>query len=345
MNFTKLIFPAALAGAILMNAAAQAQSTDATKKLQGVIDAWADNIKQIVDTGHGEKRRNELKVRTDQLNADVQGMPCTFSDRGSYENRVENAGKARSITVKATFDCNRDNKTESKISFIDVATSLYEDDIAYNLAVVSNASITKWISDWASEEKKAIDETSDLGARAGKVTEIASAYRAKFQNTRCHPAIALNISNLTEDARKSRALPIQLDTSVSCKDYRLDVATFSATLNIKAENDNAKRKPTFGADDFTWNRAASGDMFPTADKLATNADRATYAAKFGPHGTFHDVLNTIRCTDYSAVTSGFPAKVRGLQSAVKFSELKVSCAPDGAHLVVSVHAEPVKTNK
>ncbi len=344
MNFTKLAFPAALVGMTFMSLSAHAQ-TKATTDVIAKVNVWAAEMKQIIDNGHGEKRRNDLRARTEKLNAELQGLACTFSDRGFYENHAESQGKALSVKVKATIDCNRENKIESKVSFTDVDASLYEDDIAYNVAVVSNAAITKWISDWASEEKKAIDETGDLGARAGRVTEISNAYKAKFQNTRCHTSIPLNFSNLTEEAKKSRALPIQVETKVSCKDYRLEVDTFRATLDTKAENDNAKRKSTFDSNDFAWNRAASADMFPTADKLATNADRATYAARFGSHGNFHDLLNTIRCSDYSAVTTGFPAKMRGLQSAVSFSDLRVSCAPDGSHLIVSVHVEAVKAKK
>jgi len=343
MNFTKLVFLAAMAGTILMNPAAHAQ-TKATTDVLAKINVWAAEMKQIADNGHGEKRRNDLRARTEKLNAELQGQACTFSDRGLYENHAESQGKAVSVKVKANIDCNREDKIESKVSFTDVNVNLYEDDIAYNLAVVSNAGIKKWISDWASEEKKAVDETSDLGARAGRVTELSNAYKAKFQNTRCHPAIALDFSSLTEEARRSRTLPIQMETSVSCKDFRLDVTTFRATLNIKAENDNAKVKPTFSPNDFSWDHA-SKDMFPTVDKLATNADRTTYAARFGSHGTFHDLLNQIRCSDVSAVKSGFPDKARGLQSAIAFSDLRVSCAQDGAHLVVSVRVEAVKAKK
>jgi len=339
MNFTKLAFNAALVGAILMNQAAHAQSTDASQKMKEMIDVWAGDMKQIITTGHGEKRRNDLKARTEKLNADVQGKPCTFNDRGFYENHTENAAKAMSATVKATFDCNRENKTEAVISFKDVAAGLYEDDTSYNLAVVSNASIRRWINDWASEEKKAIADTSDLGARAGKVTEIANAYKTKFQDTRCHKSIQLDFSDLAGTA--SRGLPITLETKATCDDYRLNVTTFRATLNIKPENDNAKFKPTFSPNDFTWDRASS-DMFPTVEKLAKSADRTAYADKFRSHGTFDNLLNQIRCSDFNAVKSGFPNKMQSLQSAVSFRDLKVACANDGTHLTVSVHVEAKK---
>jgi hypothetical protein len=339
MNFTKLAFPAAFVVAVLMNSSTRAE-TKATIDVRAKIDAWSVEMKQIIDNGHGEKRRNDLRARTEKLNAELQGQACTFSDRGFYENHVESQAKALSVKVKSTIDCNSENKIESKVSFTDVNASLYEDDIAYNVAVVSNAAITKWISDWASEEKKAIAETSDLGARAGKVTEIGNAYRAKFQNTRCHRSIPLNILNLADAATKSRSLPIRMEINASCEDYRLNV-TFGATLDTKAENDNAKVKPTFGSNDFSWDHA-SKDMFPTVDKLAKSTDRVSYADKFKLGGNFHNLLNQIRCSDVNAVKSGFPSKMQSLQSVVSLKDLKVSCANDGTHLTVSAHVEAKK---
>jgi hypothetical protein len=138
MNFTKLAFPAALVGMTLMSLSAHAK-TKATTDVIAKIDVWAAEMKQIIDNGHGEKRRNDLSVRTEKLNAELQGLACTFGDRGFYENHVDGKAKALSVKVKATIDCNSENKIESKVSYTDVNVSLYEDDIAYNVAVVSNA--------------------------------------------------------------------------------------------------------------------------------------------------------------------------------------------------------------
>jgi hypothetical protein len=337
MNFTKLVFPAALAGAILMNAAAQAQSTDATQKMKAMIDDWAGEMKQIAGSGHGEKRRNDLKARTDKLNADVQGKPCTFSDRGFYDNHVENAAKGMSVTVKANFECNRENKTEAKISFIDVATSMYQDDIAYNAAIVSKVAITKLISDWAAEEKTAINSIKDQSARASKVTEISDTYRAKFQNVACHLNYPLGFWPAAMEA--ARPLPIKLNATESCEGNRLRV-TFVATLDPKAEaTATLLSKPTIDPKDTTW-AGASAEMFPPAKNFTDDSSRASYASKFGSNGTYINRLNTVACSDLNAVQNGLAAKARDLQSVFSFRDISVKCA--GTHLSVSVHVEALK---
>jgi hypothetical protein len=346
MNFTKLVFPAALAGASLINTFAHAQTPiqlvakvqrDAGKTL---MKAWAADMRQIVDRQFGEARQKALMDRTARLSVDLKSLKAcaTNEDTDFLRSWLVSYRAEEKLPLELNYKprCDFDNHVivDGEVSIASFRGDLNVDDAVYSQAKAMKDVITAGITKWAAEERAAIDAIKDRPTLTGKVADITKAYQAKFQNTPCHQGVPFDFAHLAEQEKKKQTLPIQLEAGASCEGGRLGVR-FEAQLDTKILD----FKPTIDPKSTTW-AATSAEIFREANSLSSDDDKKRYAAKFGSNGTYGEKLNSILCADMDAVRSGLAKKAQELKSNFSFAVGAVNCV--SGHLSVSLRVDVVK---
>jgi hypothetical protein len=334
MNFTKLVFPAAMAGAILMSPSAYAQAP--TNDGQALIDAWAADMKGIIDTGHGEARRKALSARTTRLSDDIQKLPCGMNDIGFYEKHLDGKAKELSVTIARKLDCGSGNKLAgSSISLSDVNAGLLADDVAYNLATENNNTIVNYLSGWGHDAQIALG-IKDPAARNQRLDQIENSWKGNIEKLTCHPKVKFDFKQAAMNEKDKRALPVtQLIAAGECQGDKWRV---SLRLGPLANNPS-----DFERTNWTL---ASKDMFPDAKSFTSDSQKQSYAAKFGSGGEYITKLNKIACSDADrtadTVRNEFKAKAQALKAVFYFSDPSLSCT--NGHLNAAVRVDVLKSD-
>ena len=334
MNFTKLVFPAAMAGAILMSPSAYAQAP--TNDGQALIDAWAADMKGIIDTGHGEARRKALSARTTRLSDDIQKLPCGMNDIGFYEKHLDRKAKELSVIVARKLDCGSGGKfVDSNIALSDVNADLLADDVAYNLATENNSTIVNYLSGWGHDAQLAL-AIKDPAARNQRLDQIENSWKDNIEKLTCHPKVKFDFKQAAMNEKDKRALPVtQLIAAGECQGGKWRV---SLRLGPLANNPSDFERSS-------WT-LVSKDMFPDAKSFTSDSQKQSYAAKFGSGGEYINKLNKIACSDADrtadTVRNEFKAKAQALKAVFSFTEPSLSCT--NGHLNAAVRVDVLKSD-
>lgn len=334
MTFTRLAIPAALAGAMLTSPCAYAQAP--TNDGQALIDAWAADMKGIIDTGHGEARRKALSARTTRLNDDLQKLACRINDIGFYEKHLDRKAKELSVVVARKLDCDSQNKfVDSNITLSDVNANLLADDVAYNLATESNNTIVNYLSGWGHDAQIAL-AIKDSAARSQRLDQIENSWKANIEKLTCHPKVKFDFKQAAMNEKDKRALPVtQLIAAGECQGDKWRVSLHLAPI--------ANNPSDFERSNWTL---ASKDMFPDAKSFTSDSQKQVYAAKFASGGEYINKLNKIACSDADrtadTVRNEFKAKAQALKAVFSFTEPSLSCT--NGHLNAAVRVDVLKSD-
>jgi hypothetical protein len=335
MNFKRLVFPAAFAGAILINPAVQAQTPTAAQEGQALIDGWKSDMARIIETDHGASRRAALSARTAKLSDDLQKLKCFNNDRGFFENHIDRMAKELSVIVARKLDCGADNKfVDSSISLSDVSATLLTDDVALNAATASNGLILNYLSSWGHDAQMAL-AIKDSTARNQKLADIENIATGNIEKLTCHPKVKFDFKQAAMDEKDRRALPVtQLFATGECQSGKWKVVLhLGPILNNPAETNRTN-----------WTMV-SRDIFST-NSFTSDSQKISYADKFKPGGDYINKLNSIACSDadhtVDTVRSEFKRKAEGLKRQFSFSEPMMTCT--NGHLVTAVHVESLKSD-
>jgi len=338
MNFTKLIFSAAMAGALFMSPAAHAgKDKDTAVKL---MNTWATEMSDIVDKQNGKSRRKALTDRTTQLSKELEPLTCEGNAESVFlYDWLRIARKQANLPVEVNYEpiC-YSGKLMGAVSLKEI--KLDADDKAYEDATKSSDTIAKDLSDWGSELQKAID-TMRGAERRKKIDELQKTYEDKINALRCHPQVKFDFKAAVAKEKAKRSLPVRVDADGDCQGKPVDrkwrVSLETAVGVIPKERDSS-----------AWD-SASKDMFPGAETFKTDADKQKYADKFKPNGEYiTKLVSWILCSepDHTAdtVKDEFKKKVeaQGLRKVFKISEPTLSCK--GIHLSIAVVFEPIKSD-
>jgi hypothetical protein len=334
MNFTKLFFPAAMAGALLISPSAHAQAP--TNEGQALIDAWAADMKGIIDTGHGEARRKALSARTTRLSGDIQKLACRINDNSFYEKHLDRKAKELSLIVARKLDCGSDSKfVDSSISLSDANSTLTADDAAYNAATESNNTILNYLSGWGHEAQMAL-AIKDSTARNQRLDQVENSWKGNIEKLTCHPKVKFDFKQAAMNEKDKRALPVtQLFAAGECQGDKWRVNLHLGPI--------ANNPGDFERSNWTL---VTKDMFPDAKSFTSDTQKQAYAAKFGAGGEYIGRLNKISCSDADrtadSVRNEFKNKAAPLKTLFSFSDPSLTCT--NGHLNAAVRVEALKSD-
>jgi hypothetical protein len=334
MNFPKLVFPAAMAGVLLMTPSAYAQAS--TKDGQALIDAWATDMKRIIDSDHGEARRKALSARTTKLSNDIQNLACNLNDVSFYEKHLDGKAKELSVTVARKLDCGSGNKLAgSSISLSDVNADLIADDATINMATESNNTILNYLSGWGHDAQLAL-AIKDSAARNQRLDQIENSWKGNIEKLTCHPKVKFDFKQAAMNEKDKRALPVaQLIAAGECQGNKWRVSLHLGPI----DNDPSASQRS------NWT-LASKDMFPDAKSFTSDSQKQIYAAKFGSGGEYIGRLNKIACSDADrtadTVRNEFKAKAQALKAVFYFTDPSLSCT--NGHLNAAVRVDVLKSD-
>jgi hypothetical protein len=177
--------------------------------------------------------------RTARLSADLKSLKaCATNEDTDFlrtwlvSYRVEEKLPLE-INYKPHCDFDSHVIVDGEVAIASFHPDLNVDDAFYSQAKAAKDLISKWMLEWAAEEKRALDDTKDPSLRAGKVVDIAKNYRSKFQSTPCYQDVTPDFFTLAGDA--ARRLPITVTANATCEGHRLKVITFEAKLDPVAD--------------------------------------------------------------------------------------------------------------
>jgi hypothetical protein len=333
MNFTRLAFPAVLAGAVLMNPIAHAQTPrQAVAKAlrdtgKSLMQTWATDMRTIVDGKIGPERLNALVARTRQLSSDLGSLKaCASNEDTDYLRTWLISFKVEQklpieMNYKPQCDFDRHEIVNGDVAIASFHNDIQAEDAVYSQGTAMTGFIKTNLEKWASAERAAIDASKDPNGLKQKVKDIATRYEALFDNTTCYKTADLNFKEEATKQKEAQKLPLHLTVAnATCQDNH----HWHVTLTVDLEERDAGWPGPFAK----WSDI-SGTVLPKASTLTTDAKRQEYAKNLGRGGEYIRKINTVACSEEDAVVRAFKEQASTVASFFSSFNAEVSRCKEG----------------
>jgi hypothetical protein len=318
MNFTRLALPAALAGAVLLNQTAHAQTPiqSVAKVLRdtgkNLMQIWASDMRVIVDNKFGSDRRSALMARTTRLNNDLKSLTaCASNEDTDYLRSWLVSFKAEQklpleLNYKPQCDFDRHVIINGDVAIASFRGDLDVEDALYSQALATKDLITTGLTKWAAAERSMIDAASGSSGRTQKFNAILEGYKGSVEGLTCHPKVALDDFN-SRVTETTKPLPVHLiSAQATCeKNNKWHIA-----LEVHLD----ETAPGWSGNSSKWADISNTVLRKPSD-LVTDQQKKDYIAKLGPGGDYVKLINKVACSEEDTVVGALKKQGESLKAA------------------------------